>query len=439
MHTSDKHGDNYHHKDFKCFECNLSYYTQKSLDKHKHEKHGNVCSKDHVNTFTPLQLCDYFQGPFSCTYDLCNYTCDSPTMFGKHWNQKHTNDASKASFIDKSTSTMVTLYQVYTFILQCRLCGIVRCSRDVMNKAVGGMSQHLNNYHSNEISTQKLSNMYSVLQDQNGRKMGPVFDSIVDFSEDKNPTIVDMEKVPTIAEFTPERSNISFSQKGYYGPYHCLEEGCSYVCEKFGLTTQKLLVNHWSMEHGDVRPLLYLDKSSFTILNLKIICNNVGYCSYDGCNHIMYASRKADFPSSVLNHWKNSHPSPDHSYNPSMCNVISGEQVPTIIEDKAVALVRKLHIKGEESVSQGESMVRKFDIQAEESVSQGESHEEVGGLLTCSIPGCGENGVSIYGRHFLSKHKDLPLDNIRVTTEEGKLLSCQDVLNLNVICAHLSL
>ena len=51
--------------------------------------------------------------------------------------------------------------------------------------------------------------------------------------------------------------------------------------------------------HEDIRTLLYLDVSSFTILNVKVICNNVGYCSYSGCSHIMWGSRKADFHNSV--------------------------------------------------------------------------------------------------------------------------------------------
>ena len=123
-------------------------------------------------------------------------------------------------------------------------------------------------------------------------------DIVAKVAHSDNPPVEDdnTERVPTVAEFTPERSNTSFSQKGYYGPYHCLRVGCGYVCDKFGRTTQKLLLNHWTQEHEDIRTLLYLDVSSFTILNVKVICNNVGYCSYSGCSHIMWGSRKADFP-----------------------------------------------------------------------------------------------------------------------------------------------
>ena len=70
-----------------------------------------------------------------------------------------------------------------------------------------------------------------------------------------------------------------------------------------------------------------------------------------------------------------------------------------------------------------------------DSVSQGESELEEGGLLTCSIPGCGESEISSYGGHFSRKHKELPLDQIRVTTEGGKLLTCHDLFNFALKCA----
>ena len=210
----------------------------------------------------------------------CDYSCDSLGMIVKHWNLNHTDVASEASFMDTATSTTVTLYQAFAFILQFRLCGIVRCSRYKKYKAVWGMTVRLNNHHSDQTGTDNLPNLYSVLQENLQRSESVSDDEIV--SSLKQRDVVskkDVDRFPTVAEFTIKQS---FSKKGYLGPYHCLREGCSFVCEKFGLTTQKLLVNHWSQEHGNVKPLLYLDMSSFTIINVKIICNNVGYCSYVG-------------------------------------------------------------------------------------------------------------------------------------------------------------
>ena len=48
--------------------------------------------------------------------------------------------ASSASFLDQASSAMVNLYQVFTYIVQCRLCGTIRCAWEVMNKAVDGVS-----------------------------------------------------------------------------------------------------------------------------------------------------------------------------------------------------------------------------------------------------------------------------------------------------------
>jgi len=69
-----------------------------------------------------------------------------------------------------------------------------------------------------------------------------------------------------------------------------------------------------------------------------------------------------------------------------------------------------------------------------ESVSQGETDGEEVGLLTCSIPGCGERDINSYSNHFSRKHKELPLEMIRVTTEGGRLLTCQDLFNFALKC-----
>ena len=85
-----------------------------------------------------------------------------------------------------ATSITVTLYQVYTYIVQCKLCGTVMYARDVMNKAFDGYSQHYRNCHSDEIGNQHLSNLYRVLQGQDGRKMKPASDHVGVFSDNYN-------------------------------------------------------------------------------------------------------------------------------------------------------------------------------------------------------------------------------------------------------------
>ena len=74
--------------------------------------------------YIPLQLSQVV-GPFRCAHARCSFTCNSSTMFGKHWNLKHSDMAASAAFIDQSNSSTVSLYQVYTYIVQCRLCDAV--------------------------------------------------------------------------------------------------------------------------------------------------------------------------------------------------------------------------------------------------------------------------------------------------------------------------
>jgi len=410
-HTSDKHGNEF--REFKCGDCNLSYYTENSLYKHKHEKHGSENSEDQAKAteLTPHQSCDYWQGPFTCT--MCDYLCKSPNSFSKHWNEKHTEATHRVSFIDTATSTTVTLHQVFAFIVQCGLCGILRCANDSKKKAVLGITRHIQTNHHHQIGTGDISNNYSVLQDQ--QKTG------LDASVVKNPVVaVDstaVEKVPTIGEFTSKKS---LSKTSYLGPYHCLSEGCSFVCDKFDRATKKLLMDHWSLKHGDVRCLLFLDVPSFTIINVKIICSNVGYCSYVGCDKLIFSSRRDLYQTYALNHWKNSHKSLADSYNPNMCKSISVKQVPDITEEEAAALVRRPTIC---------KMIMDRTCQDDEHF-----------LSMCAIPGCGDNvNLMTYASHFSKKHKELPLNNILVTTNDGRKLSCKDVFKSAIqcrLCSH---
>jgi len=407
-HTSDKHGNEFSNKEFKCDDCNLSYYTENSLYKHKHEKHGSENSEDRAkNTnFTPHQNCVNWQGPFTCT--MCDYSCKSPNRFSKHWNEKHTEATHRVSFIDTATSTTVTLSQVFAYIVRCRLCGILRCHNDSLKKAVLGITRHIQTNHHHQIGTGQLSNNYSVLQDQ--QESDEVDASVLD-----NPVVaVDsaaLETVPTIGEFT---SGQSLSKKGYLGPYHCLREGCSFVCDKFDRATKKLLMEHWLLKHGDVKCLLFLDVPSFTIINVKIICSNVGYCNYVGCDKLIYANKRNLYQTYVLNHWKTSHTSPADSFNPNMCKTISIKQVPDITEEEAAVLVRR------------PSICRMIMDRA---------HEVETSLCKCAIPGCGDNvNLMTYASHFTQKHTELPLNNILVTMIDGRKLTCQEVFKSAIQC-----
>ena len=136
----------------------------------------------------------------------------------------------------------------------------------------------------------------------------------------------------------------SFSRKGYSGPYRCLRLGCSYECPPLSLNTQKTMVVHWSTEHGDIKDMLYLDRSTTTILNAKVICNNLAVCSAPACTRVLYASQKADFPKCVATHWKNAH-SDLLSSRPSLssqCRMVVTSMLPTVTERQARRLVLQL-------------------------------------------------------------------------------------------------
>jgi len=149
-------------------------------------------------------------------------------------------------------------------------------------------------------------------------------------------------KVPKLIEYISGQKDVSFSQKGFYGPYYCLNRACKFVFEKFGLITQKVLLEHWYKEHGDIKCLLYLDKASFSILNIKNILNNVAFCTYEGCDGILYGSRRGDFRICVSKHWRKVHPNFGVEYSQEMYHEISESEVPQLTEKMCLELVRKL-------------------------------------------------------------------------------------------------
>ena len=107
-----------------------------------------------------------------------------------------------------------------------------------------------------------------------------------------------------------------------------------------------------------------------------------------------------------------------------MCKTISVKQVPDITEEEAVALV---------------ALARKSTMYSPRNTGEDNAHS----VITCSIPGCGENIVlTSYPKHFSFKHKELPLKNILVTTNDGRKLSCQELFRYAIqcsLCTHVSL
>ena len=390
------------------------------------------------------------RGPFLCQYPDCSYSVASVTYFGKHWNLKHPEDPTKASFRDEATGVVFDLFSIFTFVMQCKICSAVRCARDHLTHSMEGIRKHVENTHPDEARERDVTELFRVLQDKDGRRLqqeqehsnyvmtsfnllqqgglpdlpelpkltGPFTcgtcsklvelkavmhhknkehpglegansfvllkgsqrlglhhfyrclglcpdsdcdkilaqngsfhvlafnmrrhfmqhhgeveegwdftvlltkqqEQLVGLGEQKVEVVskapmVDEPKKPETSKLietpkkvdmvkrssTPRLScegldpasvsltrktegrgvvkvvegeedcNTSFSNKGYRGPYYCLRLGCSYSCDTFGQSTQKMLVIHWASEHGSVRNMLYLDRSTNSVLNIKVI------------------------------------------------------------------------------------------------------------------------------------------------------------------------
>ena len=119
------------------------------------------------------------------------------------------------------------------------------------------------------------------------------------------------QKNITVAKFDPKEQ--TFVSKGFQGPYHCLADGCGDVVE-VNKMQQRELVSHWTSHHGDIKKMLYFDSSTDTVLNVKVILNNVGICAHQDCDAVLYASKRCDFSNTVRSHWKH-HPEKPSNYN----------------------------------------------------------------------------------------------------------------------------
>ena len=116
-----------------------------------------------------------FKGPFTCTFPGCPYSTTDTKLFGRHWNSKHLGDATKANFLDQATSNTVTIYDVFKLVVQCRVCGAVRCDAERSGNKdsdMSGIKMHLEWKHPEEVKAASgLAQLYRVLQDGHGRRV----------------------------------------------------------------------------------------------------------------------------------------------------------------------------------------------------------------------------------------------------------------------------
>ena len=170
---------------FNCPQCNLAFINKDCLDRHIIRKHSqtkkpqldkNVFQKNSNYSYNALVI-----GPFQCSSPGCPYTTSTTQQFGRHWNSRHLQQAPQASFLDTTTSTTVTIYDVFALVLQCLVCGAVRCDADKIFKGMrsrckggrrAGIKMHLTWQHPKEVETaSSLSQLYKVLQNLKGRRI----------------------------------------------------------------------------------------------------------------------------------------------------------------------------------------------------------------------------------------------------------------------------
>ena len=201
-------------------DCGWSFELRKSLEKHVKAKHGldvlQEPAQDQIITSTfsqsktvagslvktqedqtdshPPQLqtacleeeCDKllskedelkshlpetFRGPFHCCVPDCTFGSTDIKQIVKHWNNKHTDDPSKAVFTDQATGVTLDLYATCCLIMQCKVCMKVRTSGDTMDRLIFKMRSHIAAAHPEELeATNGCSEpLYRILKGYTGR------------------------------------------------------------------------------------------------------------------------------------------------------------------------------------------------------------------------------------------------------------------------------
>merc|ERR1719334_992338 len=223
-----------------------------------------------------------------------------------HWNKDHNSLDASYHLVDTATGQKLPLHKLYRCLALCPdpQCDKVLGGNNTFDILKHNMKAHFIKSHG-EI---KADWDFTILLPP---PLSPKVETMGGSSVPLNvpPSVPPSPPVKSVAIADGSvESSTSFTNKGYSGPYCCLRLGCSYVCEEFGQSSPQLLVSHWASNHGNVRNLLYLDRATMTVLNVVVVCNNIGYCSAPSCTHLMYDTNLADFKGIVATHWRTKHP-----------------------------------------------------------------------------------------------------------------------------------
>ena len=219
----------------------------------------------------PYQAPSHF--PYLCLAPDCSFTCSNTRYFVPHCNLQHLDRNPKTiSFLDQRTNNNITIFSVNNAVGQCLLCGAVRCGSD-LRRLEQGIRCHLTKQHQEETkAAATLSQLFTVLQnnslsktpkateevkntmttdvatvkmkiDQNNKEVKENQDQEQEISkgghdpeqrkekicqeypeENNSKPVKNVDRSPglvKVAKFTPN-CNVSFSQKGFKGPFQCL-------------------------------------------------------------------------------------------------------------------------------------------------------------------------------------------------------------------------
>ena len=248
-----------------CFEPTVEKFKEKT------DKEELIKTVEAIQSKLPLSLrCQAPPSfPFLCLAPDCSFTCSNTRYFAPHCNLQHLDrNPSTISFLDQSSNNTLTIFSVNNAVAKCLLCGAVRCGSD-LRRLEQGIRCHLTKQHQEEAkAAATLSQLFTVLQnkslpktpigtDEVNRALVPDVVTVkragapevavvkTENDQEQEKTMVNHDKeeilkelpeeneskpvknlgtcqgLVKVAKFTPN-CNVSFSQKGFKGPFQCL-------------------------------------------------------------------------------------------------------------------------------------------------------------------------------------------------------------------------
>ena len=241
---------------------------------------------------------------FHCSFPDCHHSCSTPQLFGKHWNSKHPEDPSKASFINVATNNSVSLFDAFKFVVQCSICQEVRCASYHGRQP---MEQHLQWKHAKEIQgASSLADFYRVLQDNCRHSFKKEGTALIQ----ESPIEVEQEPKSKI------KKRVSHKKQN---KALCKIEGCMYK-EACTVGWQKRMLHHFLSIHDLlIDSLLVQELPSGRQLRVQDLFKYLGQCLQEDC---LLIDGVVEGDVEDLDAVFNKHCNADHSGVPTDFNVV---------------------------------------------------------------------------------------------------------------------